>query len=379
MNESEGIRIITHQFKPARLRLARELRGLQKVELAAKIGKTASAVSQFESGRTKPDAETVLRLAISLAVPPAFFSFKSVVPHAVGIEECHFRSLRSANQKDRRQLLAVGTLLSDLISTLEQAVDFPEVSIPEFKFGSADSKTIEGLAEAARRHWGLGDGPILNIVRLVENAGVIVCPMHSAFERVDAFSYWCEQRPFMFLLLGKNSPSRSRFDVAHELGHLIMHCDCSPGNPELEQQANKFASAFLLPKSTFGSECPSRLDWNHFLELKQRWKVSLAALLHRARELGKLSDASYRRAFIQLNVTGYRNNEPHEPDREWPTLVADAASIALEDSSVSELARTAGVPERDLKDILDLLNAGAVQANLLPRHPNRNIVPGESK
>jgi hypothetical protein len=112
-------------------------------------------------------------------------------------------------------------------------------------------------------------------------------------EDMDAFSAWHAKRPIVFLIDHKGSTSRLRFGAAHELGHLVMHADVVAGSPELERQANRFASAFLLPRETFLPECPRRLNWPHFYELKRRWKVSVAALVRRAYDLECISEASY--------------------------------------------------------------------------------------
>ncbi len=365
MYRSDDIYASTHQFRPLRLQLARELRGLSKSELAGKTSKTPSAISQFELGKTKPDVETVFRLALALGVPPRFFARSAHSDVLISVEECHFRSLRSASQKERRQLLAIGTLLSDLLSTLEEYVSLPEVDFPDCRMTPETSLDIEKCADSVRKHWGLGFGPIVDMVRLVESKGVIICPLVQGSEKVDAFSYWHKKRPFIFLLLTKESASRARFDVAHETGHLVMHPDVLPGDPLLERQANKFASAFLLPRESFEAECPTRLDFGHFFELKNRWKVSVPALIRRAYDLGKISEASYRRGFVYLKQKFHGCTEPCEPEREWPTIIPKAFDIVLADHAVEEIAVKAGIPEPDLRQLLVLLRTGSVQASLL--------------
>ncbi|MCH6544747.1 MAG: ImmA/IrrE family metallo-endopeptidase, partial [Deltaproteobacteria bacterium] len=93
--------------------------------------------------------------------------------------------------------------------------------------------------------------------------------MSAETSAVDAFSFWHGARPCIFLNPSKRSASRSRFDIAHELGHLVLHADAAPGSPIHEKEANAFASAFLLPRETFGSECPTQLSWSDFWKLKE--------------------------------------------------------------------------------------------------------------
>lgn len=363
MLNEHNIHSATHLFRPARLTLARELRTLSKSELADLIEKTPSAVSQFESGKVRPDSTTVLRLAFALGVPVGFFAFESRADF-IAIEACHFRSLRSASQRARRKLLAVGTHLSDLVGLLEQYVELPRENVPAADEHPQAEEDVERCAMEVRRHWGLGLGPIPNVVRLLETRGVVVCPIEEGSKTVDAFSFWHVDRPYVFLVMDKGSTSRTRFDACHELGHLVMHADVLPCDPTAERQANRFAAAFLLPAESFLRECPARLNWNHFYELKQRWRVSVAALIRRAADLGRISMATYRRAFIHLNRTGQRAAEQFEPTAETPELIAKAAEIATRQIPLDQLASDAGMPPTTFRALMDLLKAD----QLFPDH-----------
>ena len=57
--------------------------------------------------------------------------------------------------------------------------------------------------------------------------------------------------------------------------------------------------------------------------MKQRWGVSLLAIIRRAYDLGVFSEATYRRAHVQYARHGWRTGgEPEEPGMERPTLIA---------------------------------------------------------
>ena len=184
--------------------------------------------------------------------------------------------------------------------------------------------------EHIRDSWGLGLGPIADIITLVESKGAFVLQITGHTTNLDAFSTWCDGRPFIFLATDKGSSSRRRFDVAHELGHLLMHDRAGDGHQrDKEVAADHFASAFLLPRSSFAKECPRRLSWPHFKALKKRWKVSLAALIRRAYELNMISEATYRRAFVQLNRYGWRKSEPGEPEHENGSLIVRAVELLV--------------------------------------------------
>jgi Zn-dependent peptidase ImmA (M78 family) len=127
----------------------------------------------------------------------------------------------------------------------------------------------------------------------------------------------------------KNDRARSRFDTSHELGHLVMHGQEIYGLKEIEQQANWFAAEFLMPTADIRDELPRRVDWQRLFELKQRWQVSLAALLMRARTLGTLTEAQYLTAIKTASARGWRRSEPiplGEPER--PTLLTAAINHA---------------------------------------------------
>ena len=341
----------SHQFQPTRLTLARELRGLTKTELASRIEKTPSALSQLEGGQMRPEPNTLLRCALVLRVPVGFLAQPDRSP-LISVEQCHFRSLRSASQRDRRRLLAYGRLVCELVGFLEKHVRFPAEQVSCVARVPASDAEIEDLAKKVRSAWGMRLGPIPAVVKLLETKGIVVCPIDGNAIKVDAFSLWHEGRPCTFLLTDKNSPSRTAWDAAHELGHLVMHPDASPGNPQAEREANVFAAGFLLPRDSFLTECPARLAWDHFWELKRRWKVSVAALLKRARDLGRLSEASYRRGFVYLNKRGYRTSEPHEPLHTSPEIVTKAMALIAPKYPLSTIADDIGFGESLLQELL---------------------------
>ncbi|QRK04907.1 ImmA/IrrE family metallo-endopeptidase [Archangium violaceum] len=344
---------IAHAFNPEQLTLARELRGLLKHELAEKVGKSPSAIGQFENGRARPEPQTLFALSLALGFPPGFFAREAKAPPVVP-DRCQFRSQRSSSVREQRYVLARGELLKELVALLEEDVDFPEPKVPHAPGPVRSIEDVEACAEMARREMGLKDGPIGSMVNELENLGVMVIPMDADCRRVDAFSTWIDKRPYVFLNSFKGSTSRARFDAAHELGHLVMHPDVVPGSPELERQADQFASAFLLPRSSFSKECPRRLNFDHLRELKVRWKVSLAALLYRGRELGFFSEAAVRRAYIQMNRLGIRRNEPDEPPVEVPHLLQAALNTILtEETTEGELAAKMGLSVQELLALVE--------------------------
>ncbi len=273
-------------FEPRRLRLARELRRLSQADLAARSSLTAAAVSQFESGAVRPALATQLLLAELLRVPPRFLQLPLVETH-----DGFFRSLRRTTVSDRRNARAVAHVAHDILGQPLAQREFPLASIPSLPVDSLsiDSAEIERLGQKVRRAWDVPVGPAPNLVELLENHGVAVLRLPLGSADVDAFSLPFRDHPVVVLASDKNDRARSRFDTAHELGHLVMHGELLWGMPEVEKQAHQFAAAFLMPACEIAAELPRRVDWSILFELKRKWQVSQAALLMRARTLGRIS------------------------------------------------------------------------------------------
>jgi len=237
----------------------------------------------------------------------------------------------------------------------------PIVDVPEHPdlFAGAGRRELEQVAAKVRAAWKLPLGQVGNVVRLLEAHGIVVVRLRSDGPRVDAFSRWFETRPLVILWDGKDDKARSRFDAAHELGHLVMHHEAQPGGRELERQAHAFAAAFLMPAEQIIDSLPRRTpranDWERLFDLRRRWGVSVAALLYRARELGTLPEAGFRRSMIRLAEMGLRHHDGAalgEPEQ--PALLAHAlAALARgRGTELSEIANDLRFSQRQLEDVL---------------------------
>lgn len=310
-------------FDGQRLAQARQFRGLLKGDLATEVGVTPAAIGQFESEVARPSAVTLSKLALALGVPVAFFA-KGRPMFALREEDAHFRSLRSTSKRDRSQARAQVERLAEVVAALEQRVNLPPVALPEIPIGTSP----EEAARLVRAAWGLGEGPIADMVGILERKGVIVARLPAATDEVDAFSCWIGPRPFVILASNKGAADRSRFDAAHELAHILLHADAGPGDPAVEREANHFAAEFLVPAASILPELPRRVDWRAFLALKIRWRVAISMLLLRARDLAAISDAAYRRAMMEMSRLGWRRNEPGPlGDPEQPELLGRAMAL----------------------------------------------------
>jgi Zn-dependent peptidase ImmA (M78 family)/transcriptional regulator with XRE-family HTH domain len=326
-------------FDGGRLTHARLSRGLKKKDLADQIRVTPAAIGQYEQGVSSPSSSVIAELSLALSYPPKFFERgrpRFVVSH----EECHFRRLRSTSKSERSRVLARAELLMELVDVIERhSLKFPPVQLPDDLSYFADSlPLIEEVAVEVRKRWGLGIGPIDNMVRLVENKGCVVTRLRSESESVDAFSTWMTKRPLIVLSSDKENVERSRYDTAHELAHLVFHHDAEPGSRRIEQQAHRLGAALLMPANAIAREFPRRFSWDKYLNLKERWKVSLGALVRRARDLSAISEATYKRAMVQYSRNGWRNGEPGDlKQAEQPVLIPRALSMLEERRSITQL------------------------------------------
>ena len=203
------------------------------------------------------------------------------------------------------------------------------IRVPEIRVTTQDD--IEHAAETCRETWGLSaDEPVTGLGRLLERAGVVLSRIKLESEDIDAFSRFGVASVIEVNTV-KDCGSRVRFDMAHELGHGVLHRGIRTGNPETEAQADAFAGAFLLPRTQFRREFWSagRLDWNYLLELKRRWGTSVGTLVRRAYELDVIDAATYRRARKHMYAQGWANGEPDEAPAEQPELL-EAALRALQ-------------------------------------------------
>jgi Zn-dependent peptidase ImmA (M78 family)/transcriptional regulator with XRE-family HTH domain len=328
-------------FDARRLTLARQLAGLRKTELAAKLDKSSTAVAAWESGSKRPTAATVAQLALSLGVEPGFFAVRPDDVAALSSTP-HFRSLRSTTQLARDQAFSYGKVAVDIVQTLERHVEFPDVDLPSFPVAIDEQAGggPERAAQLVRREWDIGAGPLKHLTRLLEHHGVLVVFSPPQTASVDAYSFDSRLRPVVVLNPVKRDYYRQRFDVAHELGHLIIHGDAEPGGRIVEEQANRFASELLMPADTIRDLLPTimgRNAWISLGQLKEQWGVSIQALLFRARRLGRLSDVSYRNAMTTISVRGWRRDEPGLVNTiEQPSLLPKAIEL-LEQEGTSEV------------------------------------------
>jgi len=287
---------------PERITLARRRRGLAVTELARHLGVTAQTVTDFEHGRREPDQAGMARIAQVLGFPAAFF--EAEVLEEMPEDALSFRARSKLSQRKRAAAVSAGVLAVEFNQWLEQRFVLPKPDVPDFE--QSDPVTA---AEMTRAAWGLGVHPVPNMVHLLEAYGVRVFSLAVEHAEIDAFSFWQDNTPFVFLNTTK-TPERSRFDAAHELGHLVLHGGARETyGQEAEREADAFAGAFLMPELSIRGRMPNAPLLDQVVKGRSIWRVSALALTYRLRELGMFTDEQYRTTCVELSRLGYRQAE----------------------------------------------------------------------
>lgn len=340
-------------FNPSRLRLARERRGLTKESLAQRCAVSRRAVTDWESGNV--ESPPVPRISAALGFPPAFFFGDDI--DEVGEGAVSFRASSSMSARQVRRVLAHATLVRAFSSWIDRRYTTPPPDVPSIEELTASVSELEpapvDAADAMRAVWSLGAKPINDLLALVESKGVRVFGLPSADREVDAFSFWFEDRPIVFLNTSK-SAERVRFDLAHELGHLCMHRGIRTNRTRrYELDANAFASALLMPRAGLLPQIVGKLSLGDVTQLKVHWRVSATAMVRRLHQLGRITDWQYRSWMIDLSERGFRSSEPGGLPHEQSALLRKVLAFAREDGwSVDKIAADVGIPKHDLSEAL---------------------------
>ena len=323
------------KFVPERLIEAREARGITMMELAEKVGVTHQAISKYEKGKASPSFDTLEKISSALALPAIYFykPYTKTSDHVV-----FFRSRAAATVKSKKVHESKIKWVKEIHSFLEQILEFPAIDVPKKitsdTFMPTDYRIIEEMADELRKHWGIGTGPISNVVLLLEKKGVIVSRAPFSSFEIDACSDWESKTPFI-LLSNDKTAVRSRFDSSHELGHFVLHSNIKASDfnnkenyKRIETEAHRFAAAFLLPAASFSKEFYST-SIDHLISLKRRWKISIQAIAYRAKTLGLISEYQYIYLRKTLANNNWLRNEPLD-DGEIPFEEPEAFKQAME-------------------------------------------------
>ncbi|HKY16287.1 MAG TPA: XRE family transcriptional regulator [Microthrixaceae bacterium] len=338
-----------------RLVLARELHGWTQQRVVEELDRqvdrkiSSPALSQFEKGRSRPSPETLADLAMVYGCPAEFFVER---PGDV-MRPAFFRSLKAAPARQRKRRMANARLLSNFVRVLEDYVVLPDDDIPDMAVNPADLDSVDDVAADLRAQWEVPAGPVDNVVRLLERRGAVVVRSRQHRADIDAFSVRFPERSIVVLGSDRDLASRSRFDAAHELGHLVMHGGVEAGTSAVERHAHKFAAAFLMPADEIVDHLPRKVHLPTLMDLKAEWRVSMQALLMRSRDLEAMSPDAYTNAMKMFSARGWRKHEPGDH------LLGPVETPQLLDKALKVVKRVEGL------DLEDLCAEGALPFGLV--------------
>lgn len=368
---------------PNRIKQARISRGYSMGELAELIDVTRQSISQYELGKTVPSTSVIVKLSDILKYPTSFF-YKEIPTNDNANSAVFFRSRRTTTIKEKAACIEKISIFSEINEYLRKYIDFPEVDLPKVDYDyyteEAPFEKIQEYVDILRQHWKLGKGPIENLTFLVQQNGIMQSCINMNYSKIDGLSVWYDGIPYIFMSKEKECNVRLRFGIAHELGHLIMHAGLfgeddikkTVINNKLEHEANLFASAFLMPEETFSRDIYST-SLDHFIQLKKKWNVSIAAMIMRCESLDLLTENQVKYLNDQLWKRGYRKREPLDDviPVEYPFAHKQAFKLLLDNNivTVSQLVDEIGCYASEIEEY-SYLEKGTLK---LAEDPNKVI------
>lgn len=358
-------------FNGERLKIARMWRNLSATQLADLTGFSRQTISMLENGKLmNPEFATVQKLSEKLEFPITFFLEET--KRNINESTTYFRSLLTTNKKYRVEQEEKIKFIAIVYNMLSEYLEFEKVNLPQIPTNA----TPQEAANILREYWGLGNRPIENIVYLAESNGLIVTDFETATGDVDAFSHKITSDDMETYLIGysknKRTAARIHFDVAHEIGHILLHnwredleCIDKEEFKEIELQAHAFASAFLLSEDEFRKDVsPYATNLAYYTELKKTWKVSIAAMIRRAKDLDIITADDYSRLMRNMQKQGIRKIEPLDDElvTAEPSLLRQAIKILFDqkvftpNEFLEELSREYGLTlyPKDIETLLGL-------------------------
>lgn len=311
------------RFNPYMLALARDARGLTQLELAALIPVAQGTLSKFETGVNTPPDTFVDAAAKALGYPRSFF-FQPDRPY--GFPPFHYRKRKKLSAKALGRIVAEMNIrrmhVRKMLPSYELRTNrfIPEIDRDEYTASKKGRLDIEDVARSVRENWMVPDGPIDNLVSLLEENGGIVIPCDFGTDLLDAMSQRIDGMPVLFFVNMHAPADRVRHTLAHELGHMVLHTIALQDDAEMEAEADEFAGAFLLPADQVRVQL-RRFELRHIANMKGYWKVSMAAIAVRASRLNLITPYQSRAFWIEMTRAGYRKREPNEPPREHPEFL----------------------------------------------------------
>jgi Zn-dependent peptidase ImmA (M78 family)/DNA-binding XRE family transcriptional regulator len=351
-----------------RVKQAREIRALTQTRLASLVGVTQAAIAQIEIGTFLASDDLASAIAKHTGQPITFFTQKSAPEFPLG--SLLFRSHASMTKKEMVSASRYAEQVYEIRSRLSRLTKSIPVKIPLL-----DATSPAMAANEVRRHFSLNvRDPVPHLLNLLEWNGVVVLSIPNNKTR-EAFSFWFNDFPI--IAIARDSPGdRSRLSVAHELGHLVLHANQPRLNVD-DTEADDFAAQFLMPEVAMKEEIRCPVTLSSLAALKPKWKVSIQALIRRARDISVLTTRQYRYLFEQLSSMGWRKSEPVIIEPEKPRALRQMAEIVYgEEIDIERMAADSNISAPSLRELLDGYAAKRVDG---PKIPSNLVTMGRRK
>jgi len=289
-----------------RIKQARKANNMSLRDLAEKAEVSPMAISKYERELDMPSSGVLLRLAQALGVSLDFL-FR---PATISVQLQAYRKHAKLGVKEQD---AIQMRIQEWLERyLEIEGFFPDegrtVSLPVHEIHSINQ--VEDIALKLRENWDLGIDPIENFTQLLEDQGIKI-GLVSGFEHFDACTFTADGVP-VIVTKAELPGDRQRFNLGHELGHLILNVD---KGFNVEAGCHRFVGAFIVPAEAVRFELGGRrttLDMNELFLLKKKYGLSMQAWIFRARDLGIISENAASRLFQRFRANGWHRHEPGE-------------------------------------------------------------------
>ena len=350
-------------INPSMIALARESRGWTQRDLATAIRAAQGTVAKYELGAIPVPDYHVDALCRSLNYDRALFEQPGLLV-GLGGDFLYRKRAKLAMKKQRRVEAEANIRKLQVMRLLRGAAveeRYPLPTLPLDEFPGHPGKAPAKAAQETRRAFRLPRGPVRNLTRVLENAGAIIFTVDFGTDLIDGTNIRLPGLPPLLFLNAKVAGERHRFNLAHELGHAVMHFStASTGDPE--EEANAFAQEFLMPKEEIRSDLRN-LNLAGAMRLKSVWGVSMAAIIRRAYELKEISEATYRRMFTQMGANNMRTVEPgplpfEEPEAFSQLLELHRTKLGFSDDDMRRLLFTDQMGEMPVPKAPQLRLAG---------------------
>jgi Zn-dependent peptidase ImmA (M78 family)/transcriptional regulator with XRE-family HTH domain len=308
--------------------IARESRGKSQAEMAEATGVSQGHISKAENDVYNLDPKQVEKIASYLQYPTSFFYESGYLRE--GVSNCLYH--RKRKTLPAKVLNRVNAMMLVRNVNVHRILHGVEISAPR-QFHTLDLEDFGGsaakAARALRNAWRLPDGPVVNMVDLVESAGGVVVLAPFGHRKLFGMSCWTPAGVNPLFYLNSEIPMADlRFTIAHELGHLTLHG--VPSSGDIEAEADDFAAELLMPSASAMADLKA-LTIDKAIRLKMHWKVPIKMIIRRAKELGAVTHEHGIRLYKQYSARGFNAAEPYPVPMEIPTLLARVIRVHLDD------------------------------------------------